>query len=149
MSEVLTWDGEELSGAITSEDLVPLRSWMSRGSNLIMDGADGQRPYRPIRDQLDVSIVWSVTGRFDHDGTPHAQRDVGAEINQEFYRALFTEGGDAVTGEHEVSLAYAGTTFEGLAQCRDYAAVRTGPETYQIVTRLIVATGELTGSVGS
>lgn len=144
MSEVLTWDSEALEGAITAEDLAPLRNFATRGDNLTMPGAAGVRPYAPVRDQLDVSIVWVVTGRFDHTGAPNSDSELGAEVNQEHYRTLFTTGGDAVTGEHEITLTFAGTTFDGLAQCREYAAVRTGPTTFQIVTRLVIADGELT-----
>lgn len=143
MSEVLTWDGEELSGPITAEDLGLLRAYMTRGGNVTMNGAPGTRPYAPIMDQLDVTLVWSVTGRFDPDGDPHANQELGVEQNLEHYRTLFTTGGDALTGEHDIILAYAGGTYEGGAQLWDYAQIRTGPGTARIVTRLVVAAGEL------
>lgn len=146
MSETLTWDGEELAGAITAEDLGLLRAFATRGANLPMGGVPGTRPYAPIMDELDVTLVWTVVGRIDPDGVPHTDREVGVEQNAEHYRTLFTTGGDPVTGEHDVSLAYAGGTYIGLAQLREHAVVRTGPETVKIVTRLIIADGELAAS---
>lgn len=143
MSETLTWDGEELSGPITCEDLGLLRRFVTRGANLTMNGAAGTRPYAPIRDELDVTLVWSVDGRFDPDGNPHADREVGVEQNLEHYRTLFTTGADPLTGEHDILLAYAGQTYEAGAQLREIAPVRTGPTTARLVTRLIVADGQL------
>lgn len=143
MSETLTWDSEELSGAIVCEDLGLLRAVMTRGANLVMPGAVGARPYAPTMDQLDVTLVWSVTGRFDSTGAPHENQETGVEQNLEHYRALFTTGADPATGEHDVSLSYAGTTYTGGIQVWDYAQVRTGPTTARIVTRIVVAAGEL------
>lgn len=144
MSEVLTWDAEELSGPITCEDLGLLRAFMVRGANLTMPGAVGTRPFAPVMDELDVTLVWSVDGRFAPvTGTPHADRGIGVESNLEHYRTLFTTGGDPTTGEHDISLAYAGQTYEGGAQVWGYAPVRTGPTTARIVTRLVVAAGAL------
>lgn len=144
MSETLTWDSEELSGPIEADDLGLLRAFATRGTNLTAHGAPGTRPYAPIPDELDTSIVWHVTGRFDHLGNPWGDQEVGVEKNLEHYRTLFTTGGDALTGEHNITLAYAGTTFVGLAQLREYAAVRTGPGSARIITRVTIADGELT-----
>lgn len=149
MSETLTWDGEELSGCIEGEDLGLLRNYMTRGRNRVLPGAPGTRSLPPVMDELDVSLVWSVNGRFAPiTGTPHADREVGVEQNLEHYRTLFTTGADP-DGLHDVSLAYAGTTFEGAAQLREYAQVRTGPTTARIITRLIVTAGQLDEVVGS
>lgn len=147
MSETLTWDSEELSGPIECEDLGVLRNFVTRGSNLILPGAPGTLPIAPIQDELDVTLVWLVSGRFDPDGTPHVNQELGVEQNLEHYRDLFTTGADA-DGQHDISLAYAGATFEGEAQLRDYAQARTGPGTARIITRLIVTAGQLeaTGS---
>lgn len=144
MSETLTWDGEALSGPIVCEDLSLLRAFATRGGNRVMPGAAGRRALAPVRDQIDVTLVWSVTGRFAPlTGTPHDDREVGLEENLEHYRALFTSAGDA-EGEHAISLAFAGDSFTGGAQLRDYAQARTGPETARILTRLTIAAGELT-----
>lgn len=148
MNELLTWDSEDLEGPIACEDLSVLRNFATRGSNLIMHGAVGARPYAPILDQLDVTLTWVVTGRLTPAGAAHPDQQTGVEANLEHYRELFTTGGDADTGEHVISLAFAGSTFTGLAQLREYAQVRTGPGTARILTRLSVADGELaeTGS---
>lgn len=145
MDEYLTWDGEVLQvmGCITCEDLSSLRSYMTRGVNLTMPGAIGTRPYAPVLDQLDVSLVWPVRGLFAPDGSPHVDRQVGVELNLEHYRTVFTTGADPDTGEHDIILAYAGQTFTGGAQLREYAQVRIGPDDGRIVTRLTVASGEL------
>lgn len=148
MNELLTWDTEDLDGPIVCEDLSSLRNFATRGTNLVMHGAAGARPYVPILDQLDVTLVWAVTGRLTPAGAPHASQQVGVELNLEHYRTLFTTGGDAVTGEHDIVYAFADTTFAGLAQLREYGQVRTGPGTARILTRLSIADGELaeTGS---
>lgn len=149
MSETLTWDDEELSGEITCEDLGVLRAFVTRGANLTMHGAPGTRPYAPIEDELDTTLVWSVTGRFDPDGTPHANQELGVELNLEHYRTVFTTGADPTTGEHDAVLSYAGGTWEGGIQLKEYAPVRTGPGTAKIVTRVVVAAGHLTLVDGS
>lgn len=150
MSEALTWDSELLDviGCITCEDLSPLRSYMTRGTNLTMPGAVGTRPYAPVLDELDVTLVWILSGRFAPNGTPHSNHEQGVEQNVEHYRSLFTTPGAAITGEHVISLAYAGSTYGGTAQLRDLAVVRLGPGNARIVTRLVVTDGELvtTGS---
>lgn len=142
MSETLTWDTEELSGCIVGEDLGLLRNFVTRGQNLRVPGKPGTLPLAPIMDELDVTLTWSVTGRFDPDGLPHMDRETGVEANLEHYRELFTTGADA-DGFHDISLAYAGSTFAGSAQLREYAQARTGPETARILTRLVITTGEL------
>ncbi len=143
MSETLTWDGEELSGCIVCDDLSPLRAFATRGSNTLYPGRSGRTPNPVRRDQLDVTLAWTVTGRFDPDGLPHADREVGVEQNLEHYRTLFTTGADPDTGEHDISLAYAASVFQGTAQLREYAPVRTGPGTATIITRLSIAAGIL------
>lgn len=143
MSEVLTWDSEELSGSIVCEDLAVLRSFATRGSNRTMPGAAGTRALAPVLDELDVTLAWAVTGRFDWNGSPYADPETGVEQNLEHYRSLFTTGADPDTGEHDISLAFAGSTFEAGAQLRDYAQTRTGPTTARILTRLVIAAGEM------
>lgn len=145
MNELLTWDSEELEGPIVCEDLSALRNYATRGSNLVMPGVAGARPYAPIMDQLDVTLVWVVTGLFAPDGTPHTDQQIGVELNLEHYRGVFTTGGDPA-GEHDITLSFASSTFTGEAQLRDYAVVRTGPGTARILTRLSIAAGELTES---
>lgn len=143
MSETLTWGSEELSGPITCEDLGLLRNFVTRGRNRILPRAPGTRGLAPVRDELDVTLTWSVDGRFDPDGTPHADKELGAEQNAEHYRSVFTAPGDPDTGETAISLAYAGQTYEGAAQLREYAQGRTGPGNFRILTRLIVTAGQL------
>lgn len=148
MNELLTWDGEELSGPIVCEDLSPLRNVAVRGTNVPIPGVAGslRTPRRP--DELDVTLVWMVSGRFDPDGDRHTSQDLGVELNLEHYRALFTTGADPDDGSHAVSLAFAGQTFDGDAQLNDYAQRRTGPGTATILTRLVLA-DELILAVGS
>lgn len=143
MNELLTWEGEALDGCIVSEDLSGLRSFMTRGSNRTFPGANGTRPLAPVLDELDTTLRFFVSGRFAPDGTPHADRQTGVEQNLEHYRTLFTTGADPDTGEHDIALDYAGTTYVGTAQVRDYAAVRTGDTTATILLRLVVPAGEL------
>lgn len=144
MSELLTWDGEDLDGCIVCEDLAVLRNFATRGGNLVMPGANGSRPYAPVLDQLDTTLTFAVTGRFDSDGSPHADREVGVEQNLEHYRDLFTTGGDPDTGEHDISLSFAGSAFTGAVQVWEYAQARTGPTTAKILVRVTVAAGALT-----
>lgn len=143
MSETLTWNTEELSGPIVCEDLGLLRNFVTRGRNRTLPRAPGTRGLAPLRDELDVTLTWVVTGRFDPDGDPHTDQELGAEQNAEHYRGVFTAPGDPDTGETDISLAYAGSTYEGTAQLREYAQARTGPGTFRILTRLIVTAGEL------
>lgn len=149
MTEVLNWDGEDLEGPIVCEDLAPLRSFATRGANTLLPGAPGTSPNAPLMDELDVTLTWFVSGRFDPAGTPNADQEIGVEENLEHYRTLFTTGQDPATGEHDIVLSFAASTFTAGAQLRDYAQARTGPTTARIITRLIIAAGELEETLSS
>ena len=74
MSQLLIFDSVPLEGPITAEELDPLRNLAYRWSNRMFPGAVGQRPLEPVPDQLVETLSWTVTGRFDPDGVPHADR---------------------------------------------------------------------------
>lgn len=138
--EALTFDGVLLTGPIKCRDLSPLRDFAVRGSNRVFPGAAGQRSTTLVRDQLDRTFDWIVTGLTESDGTPYVDPATGVEQNLEFYRGLFTTG-----GLHAVSLSFAGSTFTASdVQVADYAQARTSWATATIITRLIVPSGQLT-----
>jgi len=144
VAQLLIFDSVSLEGPIEAEELDPLRNLAYRWENRIFPGAPGQRPIEPLADQLVETLTWKVTGRFDPDGDPHADREVGVEENLEYYRALFNSPGTAGTGEHDVELHYGGKVLTGGCQVVNYGQVRTGPETAVIVTQLVIAASELT-----
>lgn len=146
MSRLLTWDAVPLQGAITPTTLLPLRSVMYRGSNLVMPNARGRRPYEPTVDELEATIEWKIVGHLDPAGAPASNPQAQVELNVEYYRALFNEGGEPGTGLHPVILDFAGQQFTGHAQCFDWAAVDTGPVTISALSRLKVPAGSV--SVG-
>lgn len=150
MTCLVVFDGVELTGPIECEDPGVLRDIDTRHRNRLLPKAPGTRPLEPIMDELDRTLAWSVTGRIDPNGTPHADREVGVEENLEFYRSLFDpRGGVAGTGLYDIELRFAGTSYVGSAQVEQYGQVRTGPTTARIITRLIIAAGELVEEVGS
>lgn len=137
--EALTFDSVLLTGPIKCRDLSPLRDFAVRGSNRIFPGAPGQRATTLVRDQLDRTFDWLVTGVTEPDGTPYVDLTAGLEANLEYYRTLFTTG-----GLHDISLSFAGSTFTGECQVADYAQVRTSSITATIITRLVIPSGQLT-----
>lgn len=144
MTCAVTFDSEVLEHAIECEDPTPLRDIETRLHNQELPYVDGEVPFEPYLAGLDRTLTWLVNGRVDYTGTPHADREQGASDNLEHYRTLFDpRGGTAGTGQYSISLDFGSTTFSGLAQVKSYAAVRTGPTTAKIVTRLIIASGEL------
>ncbi len=145
MNEFLTFDSVDLVRSINALDLAPLRNWVTRYANVVMPGAAGTRPYPPVPDELDVDITWRLKGSTHVlTGAPHSDKQVGVEINMEACRTLFKSNADATTGEHDVELHFAGLVLTGDAQVLDYAQVRTGPFTAILITRLLIAAGELT-----
>lgn len=147
MSEpLLTWDTVELRGAITCEDLTPLRNVMVRGGNLTMPQAAGSRPYAGVLDELECTLRWHVTGVLDPSGAAHADRGEGLEENLDYYRDLFWDP-LATYGLHPIELSWGGLTYMAEAQCWGWAAARTAPWTAEAITRLVVPAGQLgTGS---
>lgn len=129
--------------AIQPYDLLPLRAMMFRGANLPMGDADGTRPYKPVLDELDVTIRWYLKGFHDPDGVPFADYRNGVDENLEFYRALFNDDQDPTTGEKTYTLHLATKTLTAPIQCWSWDPVRTGPATATILTRLVIADGRL------
>jgi hypothetical protein len=138
MSEYLIFDGETLDGPIVCEDLGVLRNLATRGGNRVMPGAPGQRATDPVRDELEETLVWFVAGTTDPTGTPQ-EPIAGVADNLEFYRDLFTTG-----GEHALELHLEGGVFEGTMQVVEYAQRRTGPQSATILTHVRVPSGVLT-----
>lgn len=145
MTCTVTFDGEALTGAIECEDPSPLRDLETRGNNVPVPYVDGTVPFEPYLHELDRTLVWLVNGRVAPiTGTPHSDRELGVADNLEHYRSLFDpRGGAAGTGEYAISVTLGDNTFSGLAQVKAYSQVRTGPTTAKIVTRLVIAAGEL------
>ena len=143
MSEHLIFNNVTLDGPIAAEDLSQLRAVLKRGANDTLPYVDGDVSLPTRIAALDVTLTWFVTGRTDPNGTPYGDWEVGVEQNVEFYRTLFTTGADVETGEHEIDLHRAGSVFTGFAQVKAFSAIRTGPSTQTLVTRMIVAAGEL------
>lgn len=145
MTCVVVFDGVTLEGPIECEDPGVLRDIDTRNGNIDIPGAPGTIPVEPILHELDRTLAWSVNGRFDPDGEPHADREAGVEANLEFYRALFDpRGGEDGTGHYDIALHFAATIYEGRVQVLQYGQARTGPTTARILTRLVISAGELT-----
>lgn len=146
MSEFLIFDGVTLDGPIACEDLKILRTYVTRGSNLHLPHAAGARAYKPIRDELSETLTWFVRGYIDPDGAAQ-EPEPGVVANLEFYRDLFTSGGDD-RGQHDVELHLSDFVFQGAMQIVEYAEPTTGPQTATILTRFRITSGELeeTGS---
>lgn len=144
MTCTVIFDGVTLDGPIECEDPSPLRDIDTRGANIPIAGVDGIIPVEHRPDELDRTLTWYVNGRIDPEGAAHPDREIGVEQNLEFYRDLFDpRGGAAGTGEYPIQLEFAGATYAGTAQVIQYGQVRTGPTTATIITRLLIAAGEL------
>lgn len=142
--EYLVIDSEDVDGPdIIAEDLMGFRAAMYRGANLTMSGAVGQRPYAPILDALEVSVNFRINGFTSYSGTPSSDPQDTLDLNVEHYRALFCDGGDALTGEKDYTLVLPSRSLIAPVQCWDFSPVRTGPATATVVTRLIVAAGAM------
>lgn len=142
--EYLVIDSETVAGPdIAAEDLMGFRAAMYRGANLTMPGAEGQRPYAPVLDALDVSVSFFVNGFTLHSGSVSSDPQDTLDLNVEHYRALFCDGGDATTGEKDYTLVLPSRTLVAPVQCWDWSPVRTGPATATVVTRLVVCAGAM------
>lgn len=129
--------------AIRPEDLTPLRGAMYRGANQLLVGARGRKPIAPILDQLDVTVRWKINGIWTPDGVVNANPAAGADANLETYRAAMCDSADPDTGEKDWTLHLSdGTSIDAPVQCWDWSPVRTGPASFVVVTRLVVASGE-------
>lgn len=67
-----------------------------RGSDLVMPGVPGRRPYPRLIDASIVSIPMVIGGATDQDGTPYSDPLVGLLTNRDYLRdnTGFAAGGD-------------------------------------------------------
>lgn len=124
-------------------DLVPLLGRSSRGNNLPFPTAVGQRPYAPLRDQLDVTIQWYAIGRTNQGGTAQSP-GTGLYENLEYYKAAFLGQGNGSTGLTAATLYLQNGTLTSNIQVWDWSPYWTGPMTATVTTRIVVPTGEWT-----
>jgi hypothetical protein len=137
------------SWAICPEDIDPLRAKVTRGENLVMNGAEGRRPYAPILDEVDVTIRWSLNGVYAPDGTRHTNARRGLHDNFAFYEALIYGGSDPDTGEKDIELHLDDDlVLTAPMQVRTFDPVRLAPTEMLVLTRIVIAAGTLvtTGS---
>lgn len=74
-----------------------------RGTDLVMPGAQGVRPYPRIIDVTVVAIPMLVTGAFDEDGVPIANPRAGLLQHRDYLRANL---GLAATGDGTVPFVF-------------------------------------------
>ena len=140
MSVYLTVNSEAISGrAFRCRDLSPLLGKTHRGSNIVLAGAIGERPYAGVVDQIDVALEWVVDGIYDYNNAQHTNIDQGVSLNITHYRALFMDNGNATTGLVAATLTLPDATKSANIQCRSFdVAWNDGRRSAKVMTRIIV-----------
>lgn len=143
MSVYLTVNSEAISGrAFRARDLSPLLGKSHRGSNLVLPGATGRRPYAGVIDEIDVAIEWNVDGIYDYTNARHSDVTKGVALNIAHYKALFMDNGNATTGLVAATLTQPDATLSASIQCRSFdVAWNNGRYSARVVTRIIVPAG--------
>lgn len=146
MSVYLTVNSEAINGrAFRCRDLLRLLGHTTRGSNIPMPGALGQKPFAGVRDEIDVALEWVTDGLYDYTNAAHTNPDQGVSLNLLHYRALFMDNGNATTGLVAATLTLPDRTVSASIQCRSWDPEwNQGRYSARVLTRIFVPAGAWT-----